>query len=105
MFALIVFKAFQKLFTTLTTIQLLTFYLLLHNYLIILKILTETILRIPFSVIGQCSQVPTSHWLHGKCARMKSQADSSMTLQNHRWLPVSIFSVKIAGDWKDFQKL
>jgi hypothetical protein len=50
-------KAFQY------PIQLLTFYLLLRNYLLILKMLTETLLRIPFSVIGRCSLVPTSHWL------------------------------------------
>jgi hypothetical protein len=31
--------------------------------------LTGTFLRIPFSVIGRCSLVPTSHWLQGKCAR------------------------------------
>ncbi len=39
-----------------------------------------------------------------------SQAASGMILQNHRWLPVSIFSVKIdrcirvleMGNWKDF---
>jgi hypothetical protein len=37
--------------------------------------LTETFLRIPFSVIGRCSLVPTSHWLQGKCARINlSQA-------------------------------
>jgi hypothetical protein len=35
-------------------IQLLTFYLLLWNYLLILKMLTETLLRISFSVIGRC---------------------------------------------------
>ncbi len=34
-------------------IQSLTFYLLLLNYLLILKMLTETLLRISFSVIGQ----------------------------------------------------
>jgi hypothetical protein len=34
-------------------IQLETFYLLLWNYLLILKMLAETFLRIPFSVIGQ----------------------------------------------------
>ncbi len=37
--------------------QLLTFYLLLRNYLLILKMLTETLLKIPFSVIGRCSLV------------------------------------------------
>jgi hypothetical protein len=29
----------------------------------------ETLLRIPFSVIGRCSSVPTPHWLHGKCVK------------------------------------
>ncbi len=33
-------------------IQLLTFYLLLWSYLLILKMITETLLRISFSVIG-----------------------------------------------------
>jgi hypothetical protein len=60
--------------------------------------LTETLLRILFSVIGRCSLVPPSHWLQGKCARINlSQADSDMILQNHRRLPVSIFSVIIAA--------
>jgi hypothetical protein len=45
------------------------------------------LLRIPFSVIGRCSIVPTSHWLQGKYARITC----------HRRLPVSIFSVKIAA--------
>jgi hypothetical protein len=35
-------------------IQLLTFYLILGNYLIILKMLTESLLKIPFSVTGRC---------------------------------------------------
>ncbi len=60
--------------------------------------LTETLLRITFSMTGQCSLVPTSHCLQGKRARVNlSQAASGMILQNHRWLPVSIFSVKIAA--------
>jgi hypothetical protein len=60
--------------------------------------LTETLPRIPLSVIGQFSLVPNSHWLQGKCARINlSQAASGMILQNHRRLPVSIFSVKIAA--------
>jgi hypothetical protein len=60
--------------------------------------LTETLLRIPFSVIGRCSLVPTSHWLQGKCSRINlSQAASGMILQNHRRLSVSIFSVKFAA--------
>jgi hypothetical protein len=61
--------------------------------------ITETLLRIPFSVIGRCSLVPTSHWLQGKCARINlSQAASRMILQNHRRRqPVSVFIVKIAA--------
>jgi hypothetical protein len=59
--------------------------------------LTETLLRISSSVIGRCSLVPASHWLQGKCARINlSPAAFGIILQNHRRLPVSIFSVKIA---------
>jgi hypothetical protein len=60
--------------------------------------LTKTLLKIPLSVIGRCSLVPTSHWLQKKCARIDlSQAASGMILQNHRWLHVNIFCVKIAA--------
>ncbi len=56
---------------------------------------TESILKIPFSVIGRWSLLPTSNWLQEKCARINlSQMASSMILQNHRRLPVCIFSVK-----------
>ncbi len=41
-------------------IKLSTFYLLLWNYLLILKMLTETLLIIPVSVTGRCSLVATS---------------------------------------------
>jgi hypothetical protein len=68
------------------------------NYLLILKMYPEALLRIPISVIGRCSLEPTSHWILGKFARITlSQAASCMILQNHRRLPVSIFSVKIAA--------
>jgi hypothetical protein len=78
--------------------QLFTFYLLLWNYLLIFKMLTETVLRIPFSVIGRCSLGPTSHWLQGKCARIiLFPAAFGIILQNHRGLPVSIFSFKITA--------
>ncbi len=66
-----------KSFSLRYPIQLFTIYLLicLRNYLLILKVLTETLLRIPFSVAGQCSLVLASHWLQGKCARINlSQA-------------------------------
>jgi hypothetical protein len=61
--------------------------------------LTETPLRIPFSVIGFCSLVPTCHWLHGKCTRINlSQEVSGVILQNHwRRLHLSILSVKIVA--------
>jgi hypothetical protein len=59
-------KVFSKALTH--PMQWLTFYLLLLNYL---KMLTETLLRISFSVIGRCSLVPTSHWLQGKYAGIK----------------------------------
>jgi hypothetical protein len=59
---------------------------------------TETLLRIPFSVIGRCYVVPTSHWLQRKGARINlSQGASDMILQHNRRLPVSIFSIKIAA--------
>jgi hypothetical protein len=76
-------------------IQLLPSYLLLSNNL---KMLTETLLKIPFSVIRRCSQVPTTHWLQGKCTRTNlSQAAYGMMLRNHRQLPECIFNVKIAA--------
>jgi hypothetical protein len=57
--------------------------------------LAETLIRISFSVIGQCSLVPTCHWLQGKCARVNlSPAAFCFILQNHRRLLVSIYSVK-----------
>ena len=78
-------------------IQLLTFCFLLWNYLQILKMLTETLLKIPFSVIGRCSSSADLQWLKGRCARIYlSQAASGMIFQNHRLLPVSIVIVKIA---------
>jgi hypothetical protein len=41
--------------------------------------------------------VPTSHWLQEKCARINlAQAASGLILQNHSWLQVNIFRVKIA---------
>jgi hypothetical protein len=93
-------------------IQFFTFYLLPWNYLLILKMLTEPLLRILFSVIGRYSLVPTFNWRQGECERINlSQTASGLILPNHRWLPVSIFTVKIptftifvAGYWKDFQR-
>ncbi len=73
-----------------------------------LKLLTnfenaDILLRIPFSVIGRCFLVPTSHWLQGKCARINlSPGAFGIILQNHGRLPVRIFSVKIAALEFDF---
>ncbi len=79
-------------------IQLIIFYLLLWNYLLILKMLTETLLNISFSVIVQCFLVPTSPWLQEKCVGINlSPTAFGIILQNHRRLPVSIFSIKIAA--------
>jgi hypothetical protein len=56
--------------------------------------LTETLLGIPFPVIGDVLKCQPPM---GKCARINlSQVASSLILQNHRRLPVSVFSVKIA---------
>jgi hypothetical protein len=104
------FQGLQKLFTSLYNYYLLDCFLKLFTNL---KILTETLLIIPFSVIGRCSPVSTSHWLQGKCARIiMSQAASGMILQNYRRHPVSFFScqnrrfrVSEAGYLKDFQNL
>ncbi len=79
-------------------IQLLSFFLLLWNNLLMLNMLTETFLKTPFSVIGWCSLVPASHWLKRKCGGIHlSQAAPGMILQYHRRVPVSIFSIKIAA--------
>ncbi len=78
-------------------IQILTFYLLLWYYYLILKMLPETSSEFLFLWF---SLVPTSqsHWLQRKCARINlSQAASGMILQNNMRLPESIFSVKIAA--------
>jgi hypothetical protein len=51
--------------------------------------LTETLLKIPFSVIGRYSLVPTSHWLQGKCERINlSQAASGMIQCQNRHFKV-----------------
>ncbi len=70
---LIMFKLLNTIFN---------FYLLLWNYLLILKMLTETLLRMSFSVIGRCSLVPTTDWLQVNCARINlSQAASEMVFE------------------------
>ncbi len=51
--------------------------------LLVLKMLTETFLRLSLSVTVRCSLVPTSHWLQGKCAR----------ITRHRQLPVLFYRI------------
>jgi hypothetical protein len=69
-YALIILKVFLKLLA-LTPYNCYLF-ICFHEILkfIILKMLTETLLGIPFSVIGECSLLPISHWLQGKFARI-----------------------------------
>jgi hypothetical protein len=68
--------------------------------------LTKNLLRIPFSVSGQCSLGPTSHGLQGKFAGINlSQAVSNRILQNHRrhfQCQNRRFRIFEAGYWKDF---
>jgi hypothetical protein len=76
--------------------------------LINLKMLTETLLRIFFSVIGRCSLVLTSHWLQGTCARINfSQAagftESQEASCKHFQYQNRRFKVFEACYWKDFQ--
>ncbi len=62
---------------------ILSFYLLLEITLILIR-LYETLLLIPFSVIGQCFLVLASHWLLIKWARINlSQVASGTILQKH----------------------
>jgi hypothetical protein len=56
--------------------------------------LTETLFRISFSVIGRCSLV--RHWLQGNAQELTCHRRLTVPydIQNHRRLPVSISSVK-----------
>jgi hypothetical protein len=57
--------------------------------------LSDLLLRNPFSVIGQCSFSADLSLDAGKCAIINlSHAASDMILKIHRRLPVSIFSAK-----------
>ncbi len=76
---------------------------------LILKMLTETLLKNPLSVIGRCSLVPTTHWLQGKCARINfSQAASGIFTESqaafckHFQCQNRHFRVFEVGYWKDF---
>ncbi len=89
----IVFMVFQKLSLPYTNK---TFYLLPWNYCTyMLKMLTETFLIIPFSVIGRCSPASSPYWLQWKCAKLTCQRRlSGWFLQDHRRLPFCIFRYK-----------
>ncbi len=62
-----------------------------------LKMLSENLLRIPFSVIGRCSPV----WAIGCRENASNSVVTSdfryFFLQNHRRLPVCVSRVKIAA--------
>ncbi len=105
---MIVFKVFQKLFTT-NTLQIENFLLLLWINLIILKMLTETFLTLcdwvwsmfsnvePSLAAGKMCQIYLSHAAF--CIK-GSQAASCMRFhgKTNRRFPVSE-----EGYWKDFQ--
>jgi hypothetical protein len=59
--------------------------------------LTGTFLRIPFSVIGRCSLVPTSHWLQGKYARIIVTGGYRYDFTESQAASCKHFSVKIAA--------
>jgi hypothetical protein len=73
--------------------------------------LTVTLFRIPFSVIGRCSLAQTSHWLQGKCARSNlSQAASDIILTGsqaascrHAQCQNRHLRILEASYWQDFQ--
>ncbi len=66
------------------------------NYLLVKKMPTETLLRIPFSVIGRCSLVPISHEL-GKYARINLSHAASSIVTESQAASCKHFSVKIAA--------
>jgi hypothetical protein len=73
--------------------------------------LTETLLIIPFYVIGRCSLVPTSHWLQGNAQELTCQTGFRYDFQHHRRFPSCKhsqcqncrFRVFESGYWKDFK--
>jgi hypothetical protein len=76
-----------------------------HEMDIFLKVknVNQYFLCISLMVFKVFQKLLTTHWLQGKCARIiLTQTASCMIVQNHRRLPVRIFSAKIAslGSWK-----
>jgi hypothetical protein len=73
--------------------------------------LTETLLRIPLSLLNRCSLVLASHWLQGKCTSSNlSQAASGIYFKESQAASCKDFlcqnrrcRVFEAGYWKDFQ--
>jgi hypothetical protein len=96
-YALVVFKVFHKLLTILCNYKI--FICFFEISYLFWKWFLEPSLEFPFLWLVDALYciVPTSHWLHGKCARINlAQAASGMILPYHRWLQVNIFRVKIA---------
>ncbi len=75
---------------------IITFLFASLKYLLILKTLTETPLRISSSVIGRCSVMPTSHWLQGKCAGINLSPAAWYYFTGSRAASCKHVSVKIA---------
>jgi hypothetical protein len=74
--------------------------------------LSETIHRIPFTVIGQCYLVRTSHWLQGKWQESTCHgrlpgwfSRSKAASCKHSQYQHCCFRVCEAGYWKYFQNL
>jgi len=89
---------FEGLNIFISTCKCINFLFASLNYLLILKLLTETLLRIPFAVIGRCSLVTSSHWHRENAQELTRHRRLPVWFyKNHRCLPGSNFSVKIAA--------
>ncbi len=58
---------------------------------------TETLLKTPFSAIGRCSPVTTSHWLRKNAPEFTCLGCFRYDIQDHRRLLVSMFQGQIAA--------
>ncbi len=101
------FSRSRKSFSIPYPIKLLTFYLLLWNYFIILKMRTSS--EFLFLWLVGPFLVPTFHWLQGKCARLVTGGlrydftESQAAACKHFQSQSRRFRVLEAGYWKDFQ--
>jgi hypothetical protein len=79
--------SFKSFFPTLYTI--ITFLFASLN----LRMLTQTLLRIPFSVIGRCFLVTTSHWLSQVASCMDFQCQNRRFLESLKRVSRRIFKI------------